>query len=484
MSPAGRRGGRAARAAGARSAPSTSRRRPTTSASATACSTAGRRRGAAAVRPHRGGRARPGVQRQGGGGADRRHPHRGARRPATRWCSGTPAGMPALFAYADEIGPLVGRPIRHGAGAAGACRPRRTFRSSSSAASSPGCMCSRTACAGAVGIAGAEHGEQLGVLAGLPARRAPARRSRARRPGRATPPTRSAGTRATAAGCRRRRRGPGGSRGGPPSSCPSRRRSGTARMRPSAWLDRSEAIGVLGHEAGGFDLEHGADPVHVVELLGRELGHPHAPVGRAAQQSFVDELGEAGAERLPADVEPLGQLDLAQSRAGRDRAVEDLARELTRDGVARRRPFQGHVADDRGGGWVRGCRHGELHRAPGGGAGSEQRRGGSPDLATDCQTIVQGATSMRTGAADPAGLLQRLRRLGAAPGVGAHGRDRPARRAARVRVDLDGRARRGEVGPRGRGVRRRDRDDGPGGDRARGSSSASSSSTRRCATRR
>ena len=115
----------------------------------------------------------------------------------------------------------------------GRCAPPRAPRRARAA-------CARERPRGAIRVAGAEHARAAGVLAGLAAGRGQLGVLPARRPARATPPTRSAGTPATAAGCRPRRRAPGGTRGGPPSSFPSRRRSGTARIRSRALLERAE----------------------------------------------------------------------------------------------------------------------------------------------------------------------------------------------------------------------------------------------------
>ena len=112
---AGRGGGRAARPAGARQR---ARRRDLDEPRRRALRRADhrRRRSAGAVRPHRGDRARPGVQRQGGGGAHRRRPFRECSTLATPWCSGTPAGCRRCSptpTRSDRSSP--GPPIRRGA---------------------------------------------------------------------------------------------------------------------------------------------------------------------------------------------------------------------------------------------------------------------------------------------------------------------------------------------------------------------------------
>ena len=112
-------------------------------------------------------------------------------------------------------------------------------------------------------------------------------------------------------------------------------------------VERCEAVRVLGHEARRLALEHGTHAVHVVQLLGGELGDPHTAVRGASHEPVVDEAGEPGTQRLTADVEGVGELDLAEPCAGRDRPVEDLAGQRLGDRIAGRRSVERRRPDDR-----------------------------------------------------------------------------------------------------------------------------------------
>ena len=60
----------------------------------------------------------------------------------------------------------------------------------------------------------------------------------------------------------------------------------------------------------------------------------------------MDEAGKPGAQRLAADLEGVGQLDLAESRAGGNRPVEDPPGQLVGDRIARRWSVEGRGPDD------------------------------------------------------------------------------------------------------------------------------------------
>ena len=96
----------------------------------------------------------------------------------------------------------------------------------------------------------------------------------------------------------------------------------------------------------------------------------------------------------------------------------------------------------------------------------------------------EGASLMRIGLLLPQGYFNEFEGWSAGGRVGADPRDRPARRAPRLRLAVDRRARPRQVGSGGPGLRLRDAPDGGRGGRARASTSASASSTRRSATRR
>ena len=77
--------------------------------------------------------------------------------------------------------------------------------------------------------------------------------------------------------------------------------------------------------ADHIDLEDAAEPVEVDHIVLVQLGHEDAAVQLVDQQAFVGEQPEGLAQRVPADLEDLGELDLGQLGAGLERSLGDAA---------------------------------------------------------------------------------------------------------------------------------------------------------------
>ena len=79
----------------------------------------------------------------------------------------------------------------------------------------------------------------------------------------------------------------------------------------------------LDHQAGGLDLERGAQLEDVFDVGLGEDRHLDAAVGLAAQQAFADQDLGRGTEGVAGDAEALGEVVLAQAGARGELAVED-----------------------------------------------------------------------------------------------------------------------------------------------------------------
>ena len=83
----------------------------------------------------------------------------------------------------------------------------------------------------------------------------------------------------------------------------------------------------LEREAGGLDLERGAQLVELHDVLHVEMGDAGAAVGLDLHEPLGLQRSQRGPQRVPGDAEVRAQLLLDEARAGGALAAEDLASE-------------------------------------------------------------------------------------------------------------------------------------------------------------